>query len=144
MRFISLSILLTLLVPFLALATPGVQRHGDLNIHYNALPATALPTQSLKQLGVSDAAHKGLLNVLVMHGSDTSGSSVPADVQARAMTETGAPVRVDVREIREDGNVTYVGIFPLESSGKLRFDLDVTPHGETTQHIQFQKDFMVD
>ena len=132
------------LLPALSLAAPGRWHQGDLSIRYNALPASALPALSLKQLGVTDAAHKGLLNILVTRGTDANETSLPADIKARAMTESGSPVRIDVREIRDANGISYLGVYRLEHTSTLRFDLDITPQGAPTQHIQFKHTLVVE
>lgn len=139
------TLLLTLaMLPALALAAPGQWRQGDLTIRYNALPASALPKQSLEQLGISDSAHKGLLNILVTRGDDAHETSLPADIKARAMTENGSPVRIRVREVRDANGISYFGVYRVEITGKLRFDLDITPRGAATQHIHFEHTLVVD
>lgn len=142
-RLRTLLLSLTLL-PALALAAPGRWHQGNLTIRYNALPASALPAQSLKQLGVSDAGHKGLLNILVTRGKDGDETSLPADISARAMTTNGTPVPIDVREIRDANGISYLGVYRLEHTGSLRFDLDVTARGEPTHHIHFKHTLVVD
>lgn len=137
-------IALCALLPALALAAPGTWHKGDLTIRYNALPAQALPAQSLKSLGVADPAHRGLLNILVTRSGKASDTSIPASVKARAMTEAGAPVRIQVREVRDANGISYFGVYRLEHTGTLRFDLDITPQGAATQHIQFKHTFVVD
>ncbi len=135
--------LLVLCVPAMAQARPAPSG-GDVHIRYNALPASMLPAESLQQLGVGDAAHTGLVNILVTRGTSDAATGMAADVQARASTALGAAVRVSVREIRDDGGISYVGIFPLRQSGTLRFDIDVTPAGANTRHIHFEHDFVID
>ena len=139
-----LGLILCLLLPAVALAGSGEWRKGDLGIRYNALPATALPAASAKQLGVPHDSRHGLLNVLVTRGKAGSETSLPADVQARAMTENGTPVRIRVRTVKDDNGISYLGVFTIAHSGTLRFDLDVTPRGEASQHIQFKHTFAVD
>lgn len=136
--------LLCALLPALALAAPGVWHKGNLTIRYNALPANALPAESLQSLGVTDPAHRGLLNILVTRREKTADNSMPADVKARAMTEAGSPVRIKVREIRDANGISYLGVYPLDHTGTLRFNLDITPQGAATQHIQFKHTFVVD
>lgn len=142
-RLRTLLLSLTLL-PALALAAPGRWHQGNLTIRYNALPASALPARSLKQLGVDDPAHKGLLNILVTRGKDADETSLSADIDARATTETGSPVRIQVREIRDANGISYLGVYRVDHTGALRFDLDVTPQGEPTRHIHFTHTLVVD
>ncbi|RAP58547.1 DUF4426 domain-containing protein [Oleiagrimonas sp. MCCC 1A03011] len=132
------------LLPLAAIAGKGVWTKGDLKIRYNALPATALPAASAKQLGVAHDRRQGLLNVLITRGKDGTETSLPADITARAMTENGSPVRIRVREVKDDNGISYLGTFTIRHSGTLRFDLDVTPRGAASQHIQFQHTFAVD
>jgi hypothetical protein len=135
---------LAVLLPAAALAAQGVWHKGDLSIRYNALPASALPAASTQQLGLENSDHQGLLNVVVTRGGGSAPPSIPADVSARASTENGSPVSVHVRTIKDANGISYLGTFPIAHTGKLRFDLDVTPQGAATQHIQFTHTFVVE
>lgn len=141
-RFAWLS-LLGLVLPAAASAQ-GVFKQGDLTIRYNALPATALPLTSVKDLGVPHNASQGLLNVLVTRGAIETATGLSADVSARATTENGSPVKIQVRAITDANGVSYVGTFRIQQTGKLRFDIDVTAPGAATQHIHFTHTFVLD
>lgn len=136
-------VLLGLLLPAAA-GAQGVLHKGDVTIRYNAVPASALPAQSASQLGVEHSSGQGLLNVMVSTGKGDDASGVVADVHARAMTGNGTAVPVRVREIKDTNGVSYLGTFRIPHTGTLRFDLDVTPPGAATQHIQFKHTFVVD
>lgn len=143
-RRIAFGLIAGCLLSTAVLADNGIWTQGDLTIRYNALPATALPASSAQQLGIRHDSHQGLLNILVTRGKDGAETSLPADIQARAMTENGSPVRIRVREVKDDNGISYLGTFTVRHSGTLRFDLDVTPRGAASQHIQFQHAFVVD
>ena len=136
-------VLLGLLLPAAA-GAQGVLHKGNVTIRYNAVPASALPAQSASQLGVEHTSGQGLLNVMVSTGQGDDAPGVAADVNARATTGNGTPVPIHVREIREANGVSYMGTFRIRQTGTLRFDLDVTPPGAATQHIQFTHTFVVD
>lgn len=136
----------TLLVfSLLALAGPALadsMRAGDFIVRYNALSADGLPAASAKAQGVAHTPEQGLLNVSASRIANDE--SVEATVKAKVTTLTGENVPITVRKISEGGSTTYLGTLTVPSSGSLRFSLDVTPKGGTTQHAEFNQDFIVD
>ncbi|GEM_PF-3569565 len=131
----------------LALSTAVAARppaeDGAIQIRSNAIVATSLPAASLRALDIEDPAHTGLLNVVALRRKHGIVSTVPAEVRARAMREDGSPVAVDLREMRDRGGVSYLGIFPLRHGGRLRFDIDVTPVGKPTRHLHYEHTFVM-
>ncbi len=142
-RLATASLTLLIALPGVALAAQGVMHTGNLTIRYNAISATALPIISARRLGVQHTPSQGLLNVVVTRGKGVAAPSIAADVTARAMAGNGSVVPIHVRTIKDDNGVSYLGTFHVPASGTLRFDLDVTPQGAATQHIQFKQDFLV-
>lgn len=136
-------LLLGLLLPATASAQ-GVFKQGDLTVRYNTLPASALPLQSARNLGVRHEASQGLLNVLVTRGATDNATGISADVSARATAENGSPVKIQVRTIKDANGVSYLGTFRIHQTGTLRFDMDVTAPGAPTQHIHFKHTFVID
>lgn len=116
---------------------------GELTIRCNALSASHLPRASTQALGVAHKADQGLLNVVITRGTGIDALSVPADVSARAMTSNGSPVAIKVRSVRDSGGISYVGTFHVPATDTLRFDVDVTPRGDTTRHLHFRQAFVV-
>ena len=129
----------------LALAGPVLadsMRAGDFIVRYNALSADGLPAASAKAQGVAHTPEQGLLNVSASRTANDE--NVEATVKAKVTTLTGENVAIDFRKITEAGSTSYLGTFTVPSSGSLHFSLDVTPKGGTTQHAEFNQDFIVD
>jgi len=130
---------------FLALAGPVLadsMRAGDFIVRYNALSADGLPAASAKAQGVAHTPEQGLLNVSASRIANDE--NVEATVKAKVTTLTGENVAINFRKITEAGSTSYLGTFTVPSSGSLHFSLDVTPKGGTTQHAEFNQDFIVD
>jgi len=129
----------------LALAGPVLadsMRAGDFIVRYNALSADGLPAASAKAQGVAHTPEQGLLNVSASRIANDE--NVEATVKAKVTTLTGENVAINFRKITEAGSTSYLGTFTVPSSGSLHFSLDVTPKGGTTQHAEFNQDFIVD
>ncbi|HEY4144242.1 DUF4426 domain-containing protein [Pinirhizobacter sp.] len=134
-----------LFLAFLALAGPALadeMRAGEFIVRYNALSADGLPAASAKAQGVAHTPEQGLLNVSASRIANDD--SVEATVKAKVTTLTGDNVPITIRKISEGGSTTYLGTFTVPNSGSLHFVLDVTPRGGTTQHAEFNQDFIVD
>lgn len=134
-----------LVLALLALAGPALadsMRAGDFIVRYNALSADGLPAASAKAQGVAHTPEQGLLNVSASRIANDE--NVEATVKAKVTTLTGENVAITFRRINEAGSTSYLGTFTVPSSGSLHFSLDVTPKGGTTQHAEFNQDFIVD
>jgi hypothetical protein len=120
-------------------ARAGEQHSGDFVIRYNALTAAALPSAATIVYGLSRSNTQGVLIVTVERGGRTG---VPATVRGHAATLLGHAVALKFRSV--DENASTLGTFTVPGNGSVRFDLDVTPQGGATTHIEFVQDFVVD
>ena len=58
---------------------------------------------------------------------------------------TGHAVPIKLRETSENGDVDYLGEFPLSGSGAYLFTVKVTPPGRTQPYLlKFNQDYVVD
>jgi hypothetical protein len=100
------------------------------------LPAVAASNYKLPR---SDT--QGLLIIAVERND---GANVPAAVRGHAATLLGRSLPLQFRRVDENGSPSTLGTFTLPGSDTVRFDLDVTPQGGPTTHVQWVQDFVVD
>ena len=129
-EFFGLLAAATLLAP-LSAAAENSTTMGGYTIHHNAFTSDTLTPEVAKAYGFQRSKYRGLLNVSVIKDkAGTTGTPVPARVEAKIVTLTGQSSRLPMREIKEqDEAVYYIGEFPVHNEQTINFVIDVTPQG---------------
>jgi hypothetical protein len=140
---------IALLIVLLLLPSHGqgaqAQEFGDYIVHYNAIATSQLQAAIAKQYGIERSAQRGLLNIAVESKRDGATHMVNADVRAEVGDLTGHKQPIALRETNENGDVDYLGDFPLSGSGAYIFTVKVTPPGHTQPFVvHFNQDYVVD
>jgi Domain of unknown function (DUF4426) len=140
---------IALLIVLLLLPRHGqgaqAQEFGDYIVHYNAIATSQLQAAIAKQYGIERSEHRGLLNIAVENKRDGAARMVNADVRAEVSDLTGHKQPIALRETEENGDVDYLGDFPLSGSGAYIFTVKVTPPGHTQPFVvRFNQDYVVD
>jgi hypothetical protein len=73
-----------------------------------------------------------------------NNDGVAATVKGSIRTLTGDAVPLKIRPVTEGGVTTYLGTYTVPGSSSLHFVLDVTPTGGSTEHIEFNQDFITE
>lgn len=121
------------------------QRFGDYVVHYNALTTAQLPAASAKTYGFERSDARGLLNVAIETQRNGAAQMIAADVQAQVSDLTGHVQPIALKETSENGDVDYIGDFPLSGSGAYVFTVKVTPPGRTQPFVvRFNQDYVID
>jgi len=138
----------SLLVATLALASvvtragegAAVRDAGRYAVHYNAMPSDELDAGLAERYGLPHSGDRCVVTVAVM--DKESGSAVRARVMGSATRPDGRMHHVEMREIRDEGGVYYVGELPIESSAELEFKLEIRPSpASAPQTIRFTRRF---
>lgn len=147
-------LLLAILVLIVLLVLPrhghGVssqaQEFGDYVVHYNALTTEGLPAAAAKTYGFERSDARGLLNIAVeSHRNGAPPQMISAQVQAEVSDLTGHRQPIALKETSENGDVDYLGDFPLSGSGAYVFTVKVTPPGRTQPFVvRFNRDYVID
>ena len=129
-RLIGLLCAVMLSAPLYAIAENSTSVDGY-TIPHNAFTSDTLTPEIAKAYGIQRSKYRGLLSVSVVKDAPgTTGTSVPAQVDAKIVTLTGQSSRLPMREIKEgDEAVYYIGEFPVHDQQKIDFVIDVTPQG---------------
>jgi hypothetical protein len=145
---VALFAVLLLLVLLLA-PRPGhgaqQQDFGDYVVHYNAISTNQLVDSMARQYHIERSAQRGLLNVAVEHKHTGGAQMVGAEISAEVSDLTGHRAPIRMRETSENGDVDYLGEFPLSGSGAYIFTVKITPPGQNQPFVvRFNQDYVVD
>jgi hypothetical protein len=99
-----------------------VARVGDLELHCVAVPSTELTPEAAKSYNVDPKPNRGLLTITILKkGNPAEARAVSGQVYAGALNQNNYLSSIPIREVREDGNVFYIGEFRLNAPDTLRF-----------------------
>ncbi|MBX3725387.1 MAG: DUF4426 domain-containing protein [Xanthomonadales bacterium] len=111
-------------------------------VHFNALPTTALSAEVARSYGITRSGTRGFLNIAVLRDDD-GGTAVPASITARSRALTGQVGNIELRELRDQDAIYYVGEFRIRGEEQLRFELEVRPEGATRSiPVRFEHRFV--
>lgn len=115
-------------------------------IHHNAFSADTLTPEIAKAYGLQRSKFRGLLNVSVIKEvPDTTGTPVPAQLQAEILLLTGQKSPLVMREIREGSAIYYIGEFPVQNGQTIDFAIEVKPQGnDKAVRIRMDQDFFTE
>lgn len=139
-------LLLILLLSAGFCAAENSTRISGYTIHHNAIPTAMLTPEIAGSYDIVRSKYRGLLNVSVIRESPgTTGQAVSARVSAYAINLIGKRHQIDLRQIREDDAIYYIGDFPIVDGETLNFILEVTPEGLTRPtRAAFSQTFYID
>jgi hypothetical protein len=133
------------LVPFSAAAENSTSVDG-FTVHHNAFSADTLTPAVAEAYGFQRSKYRGLLNVSVIKEEPgTTGTPIPAQVEARILALTGQSSPLAMREIKDADAVYYIGEFPVYDEQEIDFLIEVRPQGsDTTIKIRMDQQFFTD
>lgn len=115
------------------------QQFDDLQVHYNAVPASVLGEEMARAYGLSRSGGQGLVTIAVQ---DADGNSIAALVQGSATNLAGHRKEIRFRELDEDGVISHIGQFPASGRDTWRFAIDIKPQDRNTSYtLSFQREF---
>lgn len=138
-------VLLALLLMALPLRAERSHSEGGYTVHYNAIPTTALDAGVARGYGITRSGSRALLNIAVLRkGVDNAeAQAVSAQVVAHVRSLTGQRNPIELRELRDQDAIYYIGEFRIRGEENLRFDLEVTPDGTTRPiRVRFEHFFV--
>jgi hypothetical protein len=141
---------IALLVVLLLIPRPGhgqqqTRDFGDYIVHYSAITTNQLLADVARNYGIERSAHRGLLNIAVQTKGDAQARMINASVSAQVSDLTGHTTTIVLRETTENGDVDYLGEFPLSGSGAYIFVVNVVAPGHREPYVvKFNQDYVVD
>ncbi len=121
------------------------QDFGDYIVHFSAITTNQLVAEIAESYGIERSGRRGLLNIAVQAKDDGQARMVGASVSAEVSDLTGHRQPIQLRETSENGDVDYLGEFPLSGSGAYVFTVKVTPPGHSQPYlVKFNQDYVID
>jgi hypothetical protein len=117
---------------------------GDYIVHYNAISTNQLLPAVAKQYGIERSAKRGLLNISV-ESKTGNPHTVSAEITATVGDLTGHDKPISIRETSENGDIDYLGEFPIDASGTFVFKVKVaTPGQQQPFVVKFSQDLVAE
>ena len=116
---------------------------GDYVVHYNAFRSDTLLPEVAKQYDLTRRSNRVILNIAVLKKVlNTTGTPTAATVTGHVANLTGQMKALEFREIKEGTAIYYLAESQFTEGEFLKFDLKVTPNGETqAARLKFDKKF---
>jgi hypothetical protein len=117
---------------------------GDYIVHYNAISTNQLLPAIAKQYGIERSAKRGLLNISV-ESKTGNPHTVSAEITATVGDLTGHDKPISIRETSENGDIDYLGEFPIDASGTFVFKVKVAAPGQQQPFaVKFSQDLVAE
>ncbi len=117
---------------------------GDYTVHYNAISTNQLLPAIAKQYGIERSAMRGLLNISVESKIGTA-HTVSADITATVGDLAGHDKPISIRETSENGDIDYLGEFPIDASGTFIFKVKIAAPGQQQPLVvKFSQDLVAE
>jgi len=112
---------------------------GDHTIYYNTFNSSTLQPNIARTFGIPRSNKIAILNVVVKKARKDSAQ---ARVSATATNLNGQMRTINMRKVVDGSAIYYIGDFRFSNEETLKFDIKVTPQGETrATEIKFRKQF---
>ena len=141
--FFALPIIALCTAPAIA-DTESEKDFGDIVVRYSAISTHQLMPAMAKQYGIDRSGKNGLLNISVESKTGTA-HTISAAVTATVGDLTGHDQPIRMRETNEEGDIDYLGEFPIDGSGTFVFTVKVAPPGQSVPFVvKFTQDLVVE
>lgn len=119
------------------------KQFGDYVVHYNAFRSDTISPEVAKQHGLARASNRVLINITVLKKvMNTTGKPTASKVTGHASNLTGQLKQLEFKEITEGNAIYYIAETKISDGEFLKFDLQITPEGETrAARLRFDKRF---
>jgi len=120
---------------------------GDYELHFNAVRTDQLTADIARTYGIERSTNRVLLNVALLHRPVADDAARPVDgaVSVNAYNLAGQLRTLEMRRITEGNAIYYIGEVPITGTERLRFDISVTPAGQSQVFTSgFQREFFAE
>lgn len=94
-----------------ALAQSHEVRRGDLTLRSSIVSSERIDPATAARHGIEPSPGTAVLNVVLLRGN--ARETVPAEVSATARSLSGVRQEIGLREVRENGRVSYLGSYDV-------------------------------
>ncbi len=144
LNYIRITVLAVLLALAWSAQAQQFESFGKYEVHYSTLYTNQLSPEIARAFGIQRAGTQAMLNITVLD-SDTD-EAVEADINGSAINLTGQLRELNLRELREQEAIYYIGQFRIHDEETLRFELNVKPTAHDGQPfmVEFRQQFFTD
>lgn len=126
-----------------SLASAQSLRSGDITVHYSAIPTTLLSEEVAQRYAIVRAPDRALLTVSVQQAQPGNlARALTAKIVVAVTNARRERLPLQLREVRENDSISYIGETRIEGDEALDFDLQVTPQGSEKPIVaRFRQEF---
>ncbi|WP_332743008.1 DUF4426 domain-containing protein [Hydrogenophaga sp.] len=106
-----------------ALAQPHAVRHGLFTLSSSVVNTQSISAETARQHGIEPSEQRAVLNVVVFRDVDGVQWPIRAAVSATRTTLLGVQRDVELRQVEDQGRVSYVGTFEFVPREVLDFSV---------------------
>jgi hypothetical protein len=130
-------------------AAQQAREFGNWRVHYNALNTRFLTPEVASAYGIQRSGSQAMLNITVVKkpaSDDAMATPVAAAVEASAVNLTGQRRDIELREVRDQDAIYYIGAFRIHDQETLQFSVSVKPEGHDgpAETFEFQQQFFTE
>lgn len=117
---------------------------GPYEVHYSAINTSMLSPQVAQVYGIQRAGTRAMLNIAVLRAEDSV--AVSGRVTASATNLTGQRREIEMREVRDQDAIYYIGTFRVHDEENLNFTVEIAPEGHSgaPYALSFRQQFFTD
>jgi len=128
-----------------AVSAQQFEDFGTYEVHYSAMNTSLLSPEVARAYDIQRSGNRAMLNITIL---DKSGDGWPepisARVEASAINLTGQRRAIELREIRDQGAIYYIGTFRITNEENMNFRVTVQPAGDLRpREFSFRQMFYV-
>lgn len=115
-----------------AVAQVHQARSAEHTVRASTIASSRIDAATAAQHGIETAPDRAVLNVVVLRRNPAPGAAentVAAQVSARTRNLAGTTHEVELKEVRENGRVSYLGSYPFLPAEVLDLRVVATPAG---------------
>lgn len=130
----------TAAAPATVLAQAHETTRGGYTLRSSTVSSTNLDPATARKHGIEPSPTRGVLNVLVLRKRGKGQRTVHADVHAGIRGLTGATRNVPMKEVEQNGYVSYMGVYDFAPREVLDFHVTARPQGReaTTLELKYR------
>ncbi|MHC8405291.1 DUF4426 domain-containing protein [Pseudomonas sp. TMB3-21] len=111
------------------------EKFGDVTVHYNTFNSTFLTPDIAKAAELTRSKNQGVINVSVLR----DGKPLMAQVTGSVKDLTSQSVKLNFRQITEQGAIYYIAQFPVSQQEVRTFEIKVQ-RGDKIDTINFNQE----
>lgn len=131
---------LTLVTQLASAQVEHVTNADPYSLRANAIRSEFIPDTVASEHKISAGPDRGLLNVVILRSvPDGEDATVQAEVIAYQRNLIGQRKTIEMRSVRVNDRITYLGDFDSDTSSNSIFVIEATPQGsEETMTLEFE------